>query len=161
MDKEAKPIIRFVVCIGICLVVGMAGGLLTYPAIASWYALLNKPFFTPPNWVFGPAWTILYVLMGASMAMVLGKGLRNKKVRPALGIFGLQLALNFLWSLAFFALHSPAAGVVVIAALWATLAATIWRFWAVSRNAALLLVPYILWVSFASLLNLAVAVMNP
>jgi len=152
--------LRYAACVGVCLAVGAAGGLVTYPQIAAWYASLSKPFFSPPNWVFGPVWTILYIMMGVAVARVIGKGLRGKNVRAALPLFGLQLALNFLWSLAFFGLQSPASGVVVIAALWVALAATIWRFWAVSKGAALLLVPYLLWVSFASLLNIAVMLLN-
>ncbi|MDD5340776.1 MAG: tryptophan-rich sensory protein [Candidatus ainarchaeum sp.] len=143
-----------------CLAAGAIGALATYPAIPGWYASLNKPAFSPPNWVFGPVWTALYVLMGIAAYIVYSAGMKKPAVHDALVIFGVQLGLNLLWSLLFFGLQSPLYGLVCIVALWAAIAVTIIRFYAISRTAGLLLVPYILWVSFASLLNFYVWALN-
>jgi tryptophan-rich sensory protein len=121
---------------------------------------LNKPSWQPPAWLFGPVWTLLYVLMGIALYLVWRAGLAAKGVKLALAIFFVQLVLNALWSFAFFGAESPLAGLVVIVALWAMIAATIAAFAPVSRAAAALLVPYILWVSFATVLNAAIYLLN-
>lgn len=144
----------------ICLAAGAIGGLATAPAIPGWYAALNKPAFSPPNWVFGPVWTALYAMMGIAACLVYEKGAGNKNVRMALAVFGAQLALNVLWSLIFFGLRSPLYGLACIAVLWLAIAATIVKFYPLSRPAGLLLVPYLLWVSFASILNFYIWVLN-
>ncbi len=144
----------------LCLAAGAIGGLATYPAIPGWYASLSKPPFNPPNWVFGPVWTTLYVLMGIAAYAVYRAGMKKNEVRGALAVFGAQLGLNVLWSLLFFGLHSPLYGLLCIVALWAAIAVTIIRFYAISKTAGLLLVPYILWVSFASLLNFYIWMLN-
>jgi|WetSurMetagenome_2_1015567.scaffolds.fasta_scaffold121094_3 translocator protein len=145
----------------LCELAGIIGAAFTFDAIPTWYAGLNKPFFTPPSWVFGPAWTTLYALMGIAAYLVWEKGTARKDVRSALGLFGTQLALNTAWSIAFFGLRSPWAGVAIIILLWIAIAATTRAFWGISKNAGYLMVPYILWVSFAAILNVAVAVLNP
>ncbi len=144
----------------ICLAAGAIGSLATYPAIPGWYVSLIKPSFSPPSWVFGPVWTVLYVLMGIAAYVVYRTGMKKPAVRDAIAIFGVQLGLNLLWSLLFFGLRSPLYGFICIVALWAAIAITIIRFYAISKNAGLLLVPYILWVSFASLLNLSIWMLN-
>ncbi len=149
-----------VLSILLCLAAGAIGGLVTYPAIPGWYASLNKPSFSPPNWVFGPVWTALYVLMGIAAYAVYRTGMKKQAVRDALAVFGVQLGINVLWSLLFFGLHSPIYGLMCIVALWLAIAITIIRFYAISKTAGLLLVPYILWVSFASLLNFCVWMLN-
>lgn len=156
---SSKDIPKLAASIGICLLAGVVGSIFTVSAIPSWYAALVKPFFAPPNWVFAPVWTTLYVLMGISLFLVWRKGF-NKKTKSAINFFGIQLALNVLWSLAFFGLKSPIAGFVVIIALWAAIAVTIMKFMKISRSAGLLLVPYIVWVSIAALLNLSVVLLN-
>ena len=156
-----KPVGLAVLCVLLCLLAGGIGSYFTMPSIPTWYAGLQKPFFTPPSWVFGPAWTTLYILMGISLAIVLSKGLKKKGVVAGAEVFAVQLSLNAFWSIVFFGMQSPWGGVGVIALLWLAIAATIWKFWGISRKAALLLIPYILWVTFASALNIAVAVMNP
>ncbi|MFZ3076948.1 MAG: TspO/MBR family protein [Candidatus Aenigmatarchaeota archaeon] len=156
---NSKDILKLAASIGICLLAGVVGSIFTVSAIPSWYATLAKPFFAPPNWVFAPVWTTLYVLMGISLFLVWRKGF-SKKTKGAIGIFGIQLALNVLWSLAFFGLKSPIAGLVVIVALWAAIAATIMKFMKISRNADLLLIPYIVWVSIAALLNFSIVLLN-
>lgn len=146
-----------------CELVGIAGSAFTVPAIPAWYASLSKPPFTPPGWLFAPAWTILYALMGVS-AYLVWSGRRKKSARPwakaALAAFAVQLALNLLWSAAFFGARSPAYGMAVIVPLAAAILCCIALFRRVSRAASHLMVPYLLWVVFAAALNLAVLLMN-
>lgn len=156
---NSKDILKLLASIGICLLAGVVGSIFTVSAIPGWYAGLAKPSFAPPNWVFAPVWTTLYVLMGTSLFLVWRKGF-NKKTKSAISIFGIQLALNVLWSLAFFGLKSPIAGFVVIIALWAAIAATIIKFIKIEKPAGLLLTPYIVWVSIAALLNLSIVLLN-
>jgi tryptophan-rich sensory protein len=124
------------------------------------YASLVKPYFTPPNWLFAPAWGTLYLLMAISAFIVWRTGLDKRQVRVALGIFVLQLVLNVLWSLAFFGLRSPLFGVIVILALWLAILLTIVRFFPISRAAGALLLPYIGWVTFAAILNISIWLLN-
>jgi translocator protein len=140
-------------------VAGAIGSLATFSNIATWYAELAKPVLSPPNWVFGPVWTTLYVLMGISLYLVWTAKYKKSK-RLALTLFGVQLTLNTLWSLVFFGAHWLWGGVVVILPLLAAIAMTVRRFLPISRPAAYLLVPYVLWVGFATVLNIAVALIN-
>lgn len=150
---------KLVVSILLAAAAGAIGSLATVANIPTWYALLEKPAFNPPNWIFGPVWTLLYLLMGISLYLVwTAKYKRNKK--PAFTAFGVQLVLNTAWSLAFFGMHSPWAGLAVIIALWASITVTMRLFWPISRTAAYLLAPYLLWVSFATILNIAIAALN-
>jgi translocator protein len=144
----------------ICNLAGAIGAIFTFDAIPAWYAALNKPFFSPPNWVFGPVWTALYILMGISAYLVWQKGWQKKPFRSALALFGLQLFLNTLWSILFFGLRSPLMGLVGILPLWLSIALCIRVFCPIDRKAAYLLLPYLAWVSFATLLNLAVWLLN-
>jgi len=139
---------------------GAIGSLFTFSAIPNWYATLVKPSFAPPNWLFGPAWTTLYVLMGISAYFIYQKGWKNKPVRFALSIFGVQLALNALWSILFFGLRSPLYGLMGIIPLWLSIAFCIRLFYPIDKKAAYLLVPYILWVTFATLLNFSIWMLN-
>jgi tryptophan-rich sensory protein len=129
-------------------------------SIPTWYATLNKPAFTPPNWVFGPVWTTLYVMMGISLYLVVRGGLDAAPVRQGVFLFAAQLVLNTLWSVAFFGMRSPFLGLVTILALIALVMATIFAFYRVSRPAAWLLVPYLCWGCFATALNAMVWVLN-
>lgn len=156
---NSKDIPKLAASIGICFLAGVVGSIFTVSAIPNWYATLAKPFFAPPNWVFAPVWTTLYILMGTSLFLVWRKGF-NKKTKSAIGIFGIQLALNVLWSLAFFGLKSPIAGFIVIIALWAAIAAAIMKFMKIEKNAGLILTPYIAWVSIAAALNLSIVLLN-
>lgn len=159
-EGKVARVIKLVVCVLVCLGVSYVGSLLTTPSIPTWYAALQKPPFNPPNWIFAPVWLTLFVLMGLSAFMVWDKGLARKEVRIGLGLFAAQLALNLTWSGVFFALRSPLWAFVDIIALWILiLLTTIW-FFRVSRLAGMLMIPYILWVSFASVLNLAIVVLN-
>lgn len=138
---------------------GLVGSLFTISAIAGWYSLLERPALSPPNWVFAPVWTTLYVLMGVAAFLVWKSG-SGRRLRRAMLVFGLQLSLNALWSVLFFGLQSPALGLVCIAAMWLSIVWTIVLFGKISRPAAWLLVPYLAWVSFASYLNAAIWLLN-
>ncbi|OGM83513.1 TspO protein [Candidatus Woesebacteria bacterium RIFOXYC1_FULL_41_14] len=144
----------------ICLLVGMIGSLITYPAIPTWYAGLVKPIFSPPGWLFGPVWTILYILMGVSLFMVWKKGIKDKKVRLALKFFGIQLFLNGIWSPIFFGLKNPLFAFMVIILMWFFIRKTIIAFAEIDKKASRLLYPYLVWVSFASVLNFSVWLLN-
>ncbi|KPK62816.1 TspO protein [candidate division WOR_3 bacterium SM23_42] len=151
---------RFIISIAICQLAGIIGSVFTAPAVPTWYAALKKPAFSPPNWLFGPVWITLYVLMGISLFLVWRKSVDIPAVKTGLTVFGVQLILNILWSAAFFGLKSPVAGLLFIIALWIAILVTILRFTRVSEFAAILLVPYIVWVSFAAILNLSLFLLN-
>ena len=148
------------VSVAVCEAVGIVSALFTTRAIPTWYATLVKPSFNPPNWVFGPAWTVLYALMGAAAFLVWRAGLSSSRVRVALALFSVQLALNFAWSWLFFGIHQPGWAFAEIVALWIAIAATIAAFFGVSRAAGWLMTPYLAWVTFAAALNLAVWQLN-
>ena len=158
----ASKIIRLVVAILICQIVGNLGTFFTIASIPTWYAALHKPGFSPPNWAFAPIWLTLYTLMGISLYLVWEscKGRERKRARTAIGVFAVQLALNFLWTALFFGLRSPLYGLVGIIILWVAILATILKFWPISRKAAILLIPYIAWVSIALALNLSIFLLN-
>lgn len=160
MSPKSKSLVACVSAIGLSLGAGAVGSLFTVSAIPTWYAALNKPVLSPPNWIFGPVWTMLYVLMGVAAFLIWQKGSAKKEVRLALLIFVLQLVLNALWSIIFFGWHKPGLAFLEIVLLWASILWTIGLFHKVSRTAALLLVPYLLWVSFASYLNYAIWSLN-
>jgi benzodiazapine receptor len=144
-----------------CVIAGSLGSLVTLTGPGSWYATLQKPFFAPPNWVFAPVWITLFVLMGIALYLVWESGTENRDVKTALGIFGVQFALNIIWSYLFFGLESPLLGFIDIILLWVMIVVTIRAFYRVKTSAAHLLIPYIAWVSLASALNGAVYFMNP
>ena len=151
---------KLIFSIFICLFTGFIGSFFTTPAIPTWYAMLQKPSFAPPNWLFFPIWTALFIMMGISLFLVWQKGLEDKKVKTAIYIFVAQLILNILWSVAFFGLRSPILGLVEIIILWIAILATILSFMKLSKTAAYLLIPYILWVSFAAFLNFSIWGLN-
>ncbi|KPK22679.1 MAG: hypothetical protein AMJ70_05330 [Dehalococcoidia bacterium SG8_51_3] len=154
-------IVKLFISLVVCQCAGIIGSVFTAPAIPNWYATLQKPAFTPPNWLFAPAWITLYLLMGIAAFLVWRVGLKNRRVRTALIIFLVQLVLNALWSVVFFGMQSPLYGVIVIAILWLMILLTILKFARISATAAWLLVPYILWVSFATALNISIWILNP
>lgn len=176
-------IAKFVVSLAVCQLAGVIGSFFTMPAIPVWYAGLKKPSFTPPSWVFAPAWTILYILMGISLFLVwkrswkiiISPGEPEKKFWNSFStklwrgswkeentilIFVLQLVLNILWSIIFFGLKSPGIAFFEILMLWFSILYTIVNFYRTSKPAAYLLIPYILWVSFATLLNFSIWQLN-
>lgn len=158
-DRSAKPgqhrpLMAFLL---LTLVVGAAGTVFTEPSIPTWYAGLAKPGFNPPNWVFAPVWTTLYVLMGiAAWRVWRVTGLNS----PEMFAWGAQLALNFFWSAIFFSLHLILVALVEMALLWLLILVTLILFWRRDRIAGLLLVPYLAWVSFAFALNFAIWQLN-
>jgi benzodiazapine receptor len=145
--------LKLVVSILLCQLAGVIGGLFTASSVDSWYATLTKPSFNPPNWLFSPVWITLYVLMGVALFLVWRQGIQTEGVKSALIVFGLQLALNTLWSLLFFGLKMPLFAFIEIVILWCLILITILKFKKISKIAGLLLIPYLLWVSFAAVLN--------
>jgi tryptophan-rich sensory protein len=139
----------------VCLLTGALGSLATSTSVNSWYVELSKPTWTPPSWVFGPAWTLLYIMMAVAAWLVWRKGY-TADVRFALTLFGVQLLVNGLWSYLFFGLRWPGGALVNIAVLWVAIAATAIAFARVSQPATWLMIPYLAWVSFAMTLNLEI-----
>lgn len=142
------------------LAAGWIGSVFTMSAIDSWYSTLVKPSFNPPDMVFGPVWSILYFLMGVSLYLVWREGASVPRVNFAIGIFGVQIILNTLWSIVFFGMQSPGGALLVIGLLWVAILANIFAFARISKMAAYLLVPYLLWVSFAAVLNFEIWILN-
>lgn len=152
--------IKLIIAIAISQLAGIIGSVFTAPSITSWYSELTKPALNPPSWVFGPVWTTLFTLMGIAAFLIWKQGLKRKDVKIALGIFLGQLVLNTLWSILFFGLRNPGAALIEIAFLWLAILTTIIAFAKISKPAAWLLLPYILWVSFATYLNYALWSLN-
>ena len=144
---------KLLISIFIAEAAGIVGSVATIPKISGWYLHLNKPFFNPPNWIFGPVWTGLYLMMGVSMYLILLKrrGLGNGVFRW----YWIQLLLNILWSWVFFGNENLGMGMVIILMLWWSIRMTIKSFAKVEKNSAILLIPYLAWVSFATILNAA------
>lgn len=155
LNNKAKFLLAVLGTIGI----GSLGGLFTISEIPTWYAGLNKPSFNPPNSVFGPVWTLLYTLMGISLFLIWKLPASAERNR-SLNMFGVQFALNFCWSILFFQFHLIGAALVEIILMWGCILLTMLFFWKQSRTAALLLVPYIFWVSFATILTAAIYRLN-
>jgi len=155
-----NKLIRLLALVIICEGVGILGSFFTAPAISTWYVTLNKASFNPPNYVFGPVWITLYFLMAVSLFLILEKKLKKQK-NFLIVLFSLQLFLNFLWSVIFFGWHQPLLALIEIGVLWVVIALLIIDFWKFSKPAAILLIPYILWVSIASFLNLSIVLLNP
>jgi translocator protein len=153
-------IIKLVISILACFAAGGIGSIFTARSIPTWYPGLKKPRYTPPDGVFGPVWTTLYVLMGVSIFLIWQKGLDVDGVIPAFILFWIQLALNALWSIIFFGMKSKGGGVITIIVLWLLILATIITSFSVSIWASMLLIPYILWVSVATYLNVGIWRLN-
>ncbi|MCR4424461.1 MAG: TspO/MBR family protein [candidate division WOR-3 bacterium] len=158
---KGADIVKLIVSIALPLAAGALGNVATAPKIPNWYQSLNKPVFNPPRWLFGPAWTLLFILMGIALFLVWRKGFNAPGVKLALFVFLIQLALNVLWSFLFFGLRSPLAGLMEITILWLAILVTIILFFRVSVPAGVLLLPYIGWVTFATILNAAIVKLNP
>jgi benzodiazapine receptor len=157
---ELNSVIKLVISILAALAAGGIGSLFTFKAIANWYAGLKKPPHTPPNRVFGPVWTTLYILMGISVFLVWQNGFAIPGALLAFTLFWIQLLLNALWSIIFFGMKSKGGGVITIIVLWLLILATIIASFGVSGWAGALLIPYIVWVSIASYLNIGVWLLN-
>jgi translocator protein len=153
-------IIRLFFSIALCQTAGVVGSFFTIPAIPTWYASLNKPTFSPPNWIFSPVWIILYTLMGISLFLVWSKKGKKIQVRRGVIIFMIQLVLNALWSILFFGLQSPLAGMIDIILLWGAIGLNVYAFFRLTLWAGWLLIPYWAWVSFAVILNITLLTLN-
>ena len=151
---------KLTIAVLICEGVGIVGSVFTAQSVTSWYQTLNKPIFTPPNWIFAPVWTTLYFLMGIAAYLVWKHSWKNRSVRIALFYFGIQLLLNSLWSFFFFGLKSPFLGLIDIGLLILFLVITIIKFYSISKTAGYLLLPYLAWVLYASALNLSIVFLN-
>lgn len=160
MDKT--KFLKLAIIIIACQIVGAIGSIFTIPNIPAWYNGLVKPFFNPPNFLFAPVWTILFLMLGIAIFIVLEN--KDKKLiaqrKIAKILFAIQYAFNVLWSYLFFGLRNPLLGFIGIVILWTTIIATIFYFYKVDKRAAYLLIPYILWVSFAMILNFFVMILN-
>lgn len=157
--KTLKYISSLLICLLIPLTIGGLSGFFTSSAISTWYVTLNKPSFNPPNYLFAPVWTTLFTLMGISLFMIwkTAKGYRRNN---ALLIFTIQIVLNFFWSILFFNFENPGLALIEIVMLWTSILMMIIYFGRVNRIAAILQIPYLLWVSFASILNTAIWHLN-
>lgn len=146
--------------LAVCFVAAGIGASITSQSVHGWYQALRKPDWNPPDWIFGPVWTVLYALMAVA-AWLVWRSAGWPAARSALVVFGLQLLLNVGWSLCFFGLRNPGLAAGEIVALWLAIAVTIASFWRHSRWGAVLLLPYLAWTSFAAILNLAIWRLNP
>jgi len=161
MKKGYKLLISVI----FCLLAGGIGSLFTAASVNDWYTALVKPSFNPPSWLFGPVWTVLYVMMGVALYLVWAKAsakepMKGKRMKRAMGLFFTQLWLNILWSALFFGLKNPLLALIGIIALWMMILWTIISFYKIEKKAGYLLIPYILWVSFAAILNFAIVLLN-
>ena len=157
---NVQKILKVMFWIIICEFIGILGSVFTFTQITTWYLVLNKPFFSPPNFVFGPVWTTLYALMGISIYLIYEAKIKKPEKNYLIKLFALQLFLNFLWTIIFFGMHLLFPAFFEIILLWGIILLLIIKFFKYSKLASYLLIPYILWVSFASLLNIAVALLN-
>ena len=157
---SGKNILKLIGCIVLAEVIGGASGFLIRNEITGWYTTLTKPSFNPPNWLFGPVWTTLYLLMGISLYMIIVNVPASKQKTAAIAVWGVQLFLNFWWSIIFFNFHRLDLAMAEIAVLWIMIVWMIIGFYKLKPAAGLLQIPYLLWVSFASALNLAILLLN-
>lgn len=153
-------LLKLILSLVICLLAGAAGAFFTADSLSVWYSALNKPSFNPPDSVFAPVWTILYIMMGISMFLIWKEGLKNKDVKNAFIFFVMQLVLNVLWSAVFFGAHSVSGGLMVIVLLLLTVLYCIISFRKISRTASVLLIPYLAWLIYAALLNYYILILN-
>lgn len=161
---EQKPLTRtfkILVMIVTCVVIGAVAGLLTQEGVDTWYKTIEKPSFNPPNWIFAPVWSTLYVMMGIAAGLVWHEMDRQKEtVKKGLTFFAIQLGLNVLWSFIFFGLHNPMLALIEIIILWLMIYETFVQFNKVNKIAGLLFIPYLLWVTFATTLTASIWWLN-
>ncbi|MBD1260477.1 tryptophan-rich sensory protein [Maribacter polysiphoniae] len=155
-----RKLIYIAIMVGICLGVGFLSSFATQSSVNDWFVTLNKPSFNPPSWLFAPVWTALYIMMGVSAGIVWAKGFHHLWVKTALYHFGFQLLLNAAWSIVFFGFKQPFWGLVVIITLLCLIVLTMRWFRIVSKSASWLLIPYLLWVCFATVLNYKIWELN-
>lgn len=164
--KLPKSILKLIISVTLCQSAGVIGSLFTFSSIPNWYNLLNQPAFRPPNWLFGPVWTILYTLMGISFYLIWTK-LKDKKyakktklIKLALAIFLIHLFFNATWSIVFFGLHNIFLALINILVIWVFIVILTYKFWSLSKSASILLIPYLAWVTFATILNYNIWILN-
>ncbi|WP_313808433.1 TspO/MBR family protein [Flavobacterium sp.] len=156
-----QKITKVLMVVATCLCIGYFSGIITRQSITDWYPTLEKPFFNPPNWIFAPVWTTLYILMGVAAGLVWNKMDSDRiNVRKGLQFFAIQLGLNFLWSYLFFGLHNPLLALAELILLWLMIFETYVIFKRVDKFAGILMLPYLAWVSFAGILNAAIFWLN-
>jgi len=160
MRTGRKTYTRIAIAVLACLLVGFLSSFATQSSVDTWYVGLNKPSFNPPNWVFAPVWSVLYVLMGIAAGLVWARGFYHKWVKTALYLFGFQLLYNATWSMVFFGLRRPLAAFIILIVLLVLILLTIRQFRVVNKTAANLLIPYLLWVIFAGVLNFEIVRLN-
>ncbi len=149
-----------VLSVMLCEAAGVVGLFFTIKSVTTWYVFLHKLMFSPPNWLFGPVWTILYLIMGMSLYLVWREVGKKKAAAWAVRVFFVHLVVNVSWSIIFFGLHNISGGLIIITTLWLMILYTISRFMRVSKLAAYLLYPYLAWVLFATILNFSIWVLN-
>jgi len=152
-------VLKLILSILVCLGAGFLGSIFTSSSVGGWYLTIKKPPFNPPNWVFAPVWTLLYILMGISVYLIL-KNKIDKKVKIGLIFFSVQLILNVLWSIIFFGLKNPLIAFLDISLLWIFVLVTILKFWKIDKRASYLLIPYLSWITFAAVLNFSIYILN-
>ncbi len=155
-----KNVYKFIVALIASYGAGFLGSFFTMSEIGTWYSLIEKPFFNPPNWVFGPVWSVLYFMIAVSLFLFWKREVRGEHQREIFGLFIFQLILNALWSIVFFGFHSPEIAMVIIFVLVLNIGLLIKQLWRQYRASAYLLIPYLLWVSFATILNIAIVYLN-
>jgi tryptophan-rich sensory protein len=159
-SMKLRDLLQLLAAIIICQLAGAIGTLFTLPSIGAWYSLLEKPFFTPPNWVFGPVWISLYTLMGIAVFIIWKNGTKQKENKTALTFFRLQLILNATWSIVFFGMQNILLGLINIVFLWILILLTTIRFYKIDSRAGYIMIPYLLWVSLATALNAFLFILN-
>jgi benzodiazapine receptor len=158
---KLNKITKIVVSLIICLMVGYSASIVTRPSVETWYPTIIKPSFNPPNWIFMPVWTLLYILMAVAAGLVWDKiKEQNQEVKVALGFFLIQLTLNAIWSYIFFGLKNPMLALIEIALLWLMIYETYLKFTKINKTAGYLLIPYMAWVAFAGILNASIWWLN-
>lgn len=157
--KKKQLWISFIVFIILCFIVEIIGSFWTKETVSTWYPTLTKPSWTPPNWVFGPVWSSLYIMI-AIAGWLIYKAPHSHKRSTALILYGSQLALNFIWSFLFFSLRSPILGLIDIILLLLFISLTIIKTWRVRPLASILLIPYLIWVMYATSLNIGIWLLN-
>lgn len=155
-----QKIVKIVLVVLVCVSLGLLSGLVTQDSVATWFPTLKKPIFNPPNWIFAPVWTLLYIMMGIAAGLIWTSNADEKTMKKALGFFVIQFALNMLWSYLFFGMHNPLLALVEIILLWLMIWETYNAFRKIDKIAGLLLIPYLAWVSFATILNASIWWLN-
>ncbi len=156
---KKRNFVKLISAILICQGAGLLGSVFTTSSVNNWYTTIQKPVFNPPNWVFAPVWSLLFLMMGISLYLILIKRL-DRKVRLGLILFGTQLMLNILWSFFFFDLKNPLIAFIEIIILWFFIFLTTYQFWKIDKKSSYLLLPYLLWVTFAAVLNFYIWKLN-